>query len=136
MPEIAIENLPENLRPLMQAVQRVRAGDEGARKDLQGSAEWLLGRVDEVGQGLSLLEAPSAEAPEDQRRTWEETQARFQAGLAELEEGLHLVSVFLKEDDAYYLDTAVERVLGGARAIVSINQAWADLLVNYVPQPG
>lgn len=129
MPETAFP-VPENLRGLLEAVQRVRAGEE-ALEDLRTAKDGLLARVDQVSRALASLPAPPEDAPADQAAAFEEARSRFEAGLAELEEGLHLVTIHLQEGDPYYLDRAVERVQGGARAIAGVSEVWVELLTRY-----
>lgn len=129
MPETEFP-VPENLRGLFEAVQRLRAGEE-AREDLRTAKDWLLARLDQVSRALASLPAPPEDAPADQAAAFEEAKSRFEAGLAELEEGLHLVTVHLQEGDPFYLDRAVERVAEGARTLSGVSEVWVELLTRY-----
>lgn len=125
--------VPENLRPLLAAVQRIRAGED-ATADLRQATEWLLGRAFEVSRGLENVPAPPAEAPAEQLQAYAEARQRFLDGLGELEEGLHLLNVYAEERDGYYLDLGEQRVLSGTRGITSVGDVWRDLLATYQQQ--
>lgn len=125
--------VPENLRPLMAAVQRVRAGED-ATADLRQATEWLLERAFEVSRGMETIPAPPADAPQEQLQAYEDARQRFLAGLGELEEGLHLLNVYTEERDTYYLDLGEERVLSGTRGITSVGDVWRELLASYQQQ--
>lgn len=125
--------VPENLKPLVAAVHRLRNGED-AIAELRQTTEWLLERSFEVSRGLEGIPAPPDGAPEDQLQAWQEARQRFAAGLAELEEGLHLLNVYAEERDGYYLDLGEEKVVSGTLGIMSVGDIWQNLLASYQPQ--